>query len=388
MKIVFISNFFSPHQREICDRLCELTEEFIFIETVSTKAEEIPIGWRADGKPSYVIGYDTFTEENEFYLRKIEETDVVIFGSCPYSLIKSRLKKGGLTFKYCERVYKKKRPFYEIPLRAVKYFYEYGRYRNLYLLCASAFTAGDYAKTGTFINRAYKWGYFPPTKMYDIEDLLQKKENNSILWAGRFIDWKHPEIPVKIAKMLKSDGYDFVLNMLGTGEMEEEIKALIKKEDLCDCVHLLGSVTPEEVREYMEKAKLQLITSDRQEGWGATLNEAMNSACVTVANSQIGSAPYLIEDGVNGLLYKDKDIASISSKVKLLLDNHELCTRVGRAAYQTVTELWNGNDAAKKLIELSQKLISEQKSVDLYESGPCSRAEIIKDNWYSNTEKR
>lgn len=388
MKIVFISNFFSPHQKELCDNLSGLTTgDLTFIETVSIEAKEIPIGWRTLSKPSYVVGYNEYIENKSVYSKEILDADVVIFGSCPYQIVKERLKKGGLTFKYCERVYKNKHPFYEMPLRAVKYFYEYGRYKNLYLLCASAFTAADYAKTGTFINRAYKWGYFPQSIEYDIEKLMSEKKENSILWAGRFIDWKHPEIPVKIAKRLKADGYDFTLNMLGTGEMSEEIETLIKKEDLGDHVRLLGSVTPEEVREYMDKARIQLITSDRQEGWGAVLNEAMNSACAVVANSQIGSAPYLIDDGVNGFMYKDNDIDGLYEKVEKLLHSSKLCEDIGKAAYHTISDLWNGKDAAKRLIELSKNLLEKRKNADLYESGPCSRAEIIRDDWYSK-EKR
>ena len=35
------------------------------------------------------------------------------------------------------------------------------------MLCASAFTAADYAKTGAFVNKTYKWGYFPLMREYD-----------------------------------------------------------------------------------------------------------------------------------------------------------------------------------------------------------------------------
>jgi glycosyltransferase involved in cell wall biosynthesis len=38
-----------------------------------------------------------------------------------------------------------------------------------------------------------------------------------------------------------------------------------------------------------------IFTSDRNEGWGAVLNEAMGSGCAVVAADLIGSVPYLIE---------------------------------------------------------------------------------------------
>lgn len=48
---------------------------------------------------------------------------------------------------------------------------------NIYLLCASAYTAADYSKFGLFKNKTYKWGYFPETKKYeDIEVLVKSKK--------------------------------------------------------------------------------------------------------------------------------------------------------------------------------------------------------------------
>ena len=76
---------------------------------------------------------------------------------------------------------------------------------------------------------------------------------------------------------------------------------------------------PEQVREYMEKSEIHIFTSDRNEGWGAVLNESMNSACVPVANKAIGSVPYLINDGNNGFMYKDEN--ELYEKVKYLLNN-------------------------------------------------------------------
>lgn len=47
-----------------------------------------------------------------------------------------------------------------------------------------------------------------------------------------------------------------------------------------------------EVRSYMEKADIYLFTSDFNEGWGAVLNESMNSGCAVVASHAIGSVPF------------------------------------------------------------------------------------------------
>ena len=58
------------------------------------------------------------------------------------------------------------------------------------------------------------------------------------MWCARFIDWKHPELVVKLAKKLKADGYNFRLDMYGDGKMKSDIHKLIQALGLNDCVRL------------------------------------------------------------------------------------------------------------------------------------------------------
>lgn len=380
MKVCLLTNRLTYHQLPLCLALSSLCDfKMILMEDINEGEEhKYPI---VNKYKNFVI--KTYEDKGREIAEKLcFECDVLIYGIAPSDIIKKRLKTGKLTFKYSERVYKMKRPWYELPLRAVKYFWQFGRYKNLYLLCASAYVAGDYAKTGTFLNKTFKWGYFPETKKYDIDNLFSKKEEKSILWVGRLIDWKHPEIALEIAKRLVNDGYDFMLNIIGTGDMEEEISNSIQKLGLQKHVKMLGSMSPEEVREYMEKSQIFLMTSDRQEGWGAVLNESMNSGCAVVANSATGSAPYLVNDGENGFLYNENNIDDMYKKVKYILDNPEFAKDMGEKAHYTITEQWNAQNATQRFLKLSKSLLSGKNDKDLFENGVCSFAHPIKDNWY------
>lgn len=62
--------------------------------------------------------------------------------------------------------------------------------------------------------------------------------------------------------------------------------------NLNDYVTFTGPVQSDKVRGFMERAGIFLFTSDRQEGWGAVLNESMNSGCAVVASHAIGSVPF------------------------------------------------------------------------------------------------
>ncbi len=384
MKIAFVSNYFNHHQQPFSDEMYRLIgDDYRFIETSPITQERLSMGWGIQDKPSYVKN----TFESDLALRECEEiilsADAVIIGSAPKRLERMRLNTGKLTIKYSERIFKPIAGNYKIPLRIIKNFIKYKRYKNAYLLCASAYTSADYSHSFLFKDKAFKWGYFPRVYHYDnLDDIIKSKENNSILWVARFLELKHPEVPILVAERLKKEGYRFHLNLIGSGVMQSKIAEMIKTKNLQDCVSMLGVMKPEEVRSYMEKSQIFLFTSDFNEGWGAVLNESMNSACATVSSHAIGSVPYLIDDGTNGFIYKNGDIDDIFSKVKYLLDHPEKTAEFGKKAYETLTTVWNAEVAAKRTINLIDNILNNHPCTDLYESGPCSKAEILGNNWY------
>lgn len=357
MKIVFVSNYYNHHQSALSQAFYNYSHgEYRFIQTVPMEEERIKMGWGED-LPNFVI--ESYRDKETFQkcIELIFNADVVIVGGCHEveKLVHKRIKANKLTFRYSERIYKNWKNRLTIPLRFIKY--HWANSKNTYLLCASAYAAKDYALTGNFIGKAYKWGYFPAVKKYEnIEKLIADKTPVSILWVARLIELKHPELPIKIAKSLKESGYKFQLSLIGNGELESKIREMIKSEDVEDCVTMLGAMKPEEVRKHMEQSEIFLFTSDFNEGWGAVLNESMNSACAVVASHAIGSVPFLINDGENGFIYKNGDEDDLFNKVKFLLDNSEKRKEMSLKAYKTMTEIWNAENAVKKLLNLVESL--------------------------------
>lgn len=383
MKIVFVSNFYNHHQAPLSNVLFnELKGEYFFICTSTMPEERLSLGYQVLGAP-FVLNYDN---DKDKCMYEINSADVVIIGSAPYALVKERLKKGRLVFFYSERLYKNRCvKGFEILLRMLKYYYKYDRFDNSYLLCASAFTGYDYSKTHTFKNRMFKWGYFPETKKYNLNNLFELKNPKKILWVGRLIDWKHPDDVIRIAKMLKESGYSFEIDIVGSGIMDQKIRQAISSSNLDDCVHCLGPVPSSMVRKYMEKAGIFMFTSDRNEGWGAVLNESMNSACSVIASDAIGAVPFLLKNRENGLIFHSGDINQLYESVKSLLDDHKLQRFLGMAAYKTIVNEWNAEVAAKRFISLSSTMNNKLDS-DLFVDGPCSKSSIIKDDWFSILE--
>ncbi len=375
--IVVASNYFNHHQRYLSEALDEMTgHSFFFIETMEMEQERKNMGWGTTDIPVYVLQeYDPVQRKK---CRKlIQEADVVIWGSCPYGLILPRLLAHKLTFCYSERIFKEGLSGFGYWGRAIKYGLLYRPpQKNHYLLASSAYAPADHTRLNLFRGKTLRWGYFPQTITYSLPQLMAEKNPTSILWAARMIPWKHPEYAIDVAKQLRQWGCAFTMELVGNGELQQEMERLVAKEGLQEQVKLTGACTPEQVRRKMERAAIFLVTSDQNEGWGAVVNEAMNSGCAVVACRGVGAAPFLIENGKNGLLFEVGDPAELAAQTRFLLEHPRQRQQMGEEAYRTIADTWNSSCAAQRLIALSQELLDGKKPV-LPESGPCSPAPII-----------
>lgn len=384
MIVTFFSNYLNHHQMPLCREFLALDNvEYHFVATTPISKERLRMGYADMNMEPFVIRAYESEQTHLEALRLARESDIIIHGNSMPVYVQESQKSGKPFFRYNERFFKKLRlrsGWYTMLQFHLKHS---GRKnKNTYMLCASAFTAADAAKIGAYKNKCYKWGYFPEVNIYpDIERIVAAKKPSSILWAGRMIDWKHPELPVLVAERLMKDGYDFSLNIIGTGKMEEEIKQMISYKGLDGKVKLLGSMPPEKVRQYMEESQIFLFTSNKEEGWGAVLNESMNSACAVVASHAIGSVPFLLSDGNNGMIYRSCDANDLYDKVKYLLENDKEAKKIGKEAYKTLTEQWNAKNAVMRFMRLAQQIIDGNKRPDIFPDGVCSKAPILKDNW-------
>lgn len=372
--ITFFSNYINDHQIPFCQAMYKLTNgQFRFVATTSMSEERKKLGY-TDKSDQFPFVIKSFEGKNfQTALELGTSSDVVIIGEAPDIFIQDRLQANKLTFRYHERFFKEGKWRILDPRVAYSCYKMHTRYRkkNLHMLCASAYTARDCNFIFAYPNKTYKWGYFPIAKEYeDIEKVLTNKKQNTILWVARLIPLKHPEYPILVAKKLKEAGYHFSLNIIGIGPMEEKLREMIKDYHLEEEVSLLGAMPAEQVRKYMEESEIFLFTSNRKEGWGAVMNESMNSGCAVVANGSIGSVPYLIEMGENGLIYEN-NINDLYQKTKWLLDNPLKRQEMGKKAYHTLVQKWNAECAAERLLQLIDD-IQDGKEVR-FKNGPCSR---------------
>lgn len=377
MRVVFVSNYINHHQIPLSNSLYKkLGDNYRFIETQRMEAERIKLGWESQNVPYLLRSY--LSDENlEMAHNLVDDADVVILGGISgLEWLKKRKEQKKLTFIYSERIYKQGywKALSSANRKTVQREYLDYENSNFYLLAASAYLPADIDMYGCYKNKMFKWGYFPPFK--EIASTTHNEKELSLLWVGRFIDWKHPELFVKLLNILTQKGYHVSAKMIGTGPLLEKARSTVKYLNLSNYVELCGPLPVDQVRSYMKTSDIFVATSDYQEGWGAVVNEAMNSRCVCVCSHAMGAVPYLITHKKNGLIFKSNNLGSLVENVVQVLDNSGMRNTLSSNAYITIQSLWNANVAADRLLELANRMLKGE--IIEYEEGPCSKAPVIK----------
>lgn len=383
MKVAFFSSVLNHHQLPLCQGLYDLLgNDFVFVSTMRIEEQRIKLGYTdySDTMPYCYKMYESEESFQEAY-KIAKESDVLIAGVIPYRFLFDRLEENKITFRYSESIFR--HGFWRIlSPRALAFCYkEHFRFRNrpFYLLCASAYLAWDVERIFSYRGKRFKWGYFPGLIEYDKNELFYAKNSNttSILWVGRFVDFKQPERVIHLCNYLKKQGLDFSIEMIGNGPLEKRCKKLAAKYCIQDRMRFLGPMLPIEVLAKMKEANIFLFTSNKGEGWGVVLNEAMNAGCAVVANRAAGSTPFLVSDGLNGLVYDDKNLQHFYSIVSSLVQDKAKSFQLGINAYKTIFDHWNPGTAVRRLYDI-MAAVMEGNEPRFYEAGPLSKAEIIK----------
>lgn len=385
MKLTIVSNYINHHQIPMSNELYrKLGADFAFVQTSRMEEDRVKMGWGSE--VSSIPYLKLYYEEQERCAGLILDSDVVVFGGVEDErYIKPRLNAGKIVIRASERLYREGQWKSISPRGRKKKYEDHTQYADapVYLLCHGAYVASDFNIVHAYPDKKYVWGYFPAVYTYNLDSLFFRKlhldQNGEpevrILWAGRFMKLKHPEYAVRAAKCLERQHISFHLDMVGGGELEEQLRDSVEKWHLEQRVTFHGFQPPQSVRRFMEESDLFLFTSNHLEGWGAVLNESMNSACAVVAGSGIGAVPFLIRHGQNGLVYKNGCYKEFQEQVLQLCKDAVLRRQLGMNAYQTMVSEWNPKVAADRLYRFCEGLVNG--SVQPEKEGPLSPAPLI-----------
>ena len=364
MKIVFFSSFLSPHMKPLCDILYNHCD-FTYVETNELTKERRELGYDFMETIPYI---QNLSNDKEKQIKLADSADCVIIntGAADAGIVLNRIRNNKLTFFCNERLFKKGIIKYADP-RLWKQWYVnlVAHKKNTFLLCIGYFVCQDFEKIGFDKNKSFRFGYFPKH-----ERSVTYVENTAIriIWVGRMIDWKQPTFALNIAQELENRHIKYQIDMVGDGPMYSKVseyRLLLKNPE---AVSLHKTLSNSVVRQMMGNADVLLMTSNKQEGWGAVANEAMSNLTPVIAFESVGAANYLIQSGYNGILCKDKSISEMVDAVEQIKKERN---RYSENAGKTM-DVWNAEIAAQRLLLVVSALYNGEE-VPRFDSGPLSK---------------
>lgn len=167
--------------------------------------------------------------------------------------------------------------------------------------------------------------------------LSQKGNRKVLLYVGSLEKRRNPDFLIRVLSKLP---VDYILYIIGAGEMELTCRMLVEELGLHDRCVFFGKLRQNVLPKVYETADLFLFASS-YEIYGMVIMEAMYFGCPVVSSVTAGSES-LINDGVDGCLMPKLDEQEWVSKIIELTTNDKIKTMSKKAKQKVLTELlWN-----------------------------------------------
>jgi glycosyltransferase involved in cell wall biosynthesis len=162
-------------------------------------------------------------------------------------------------------------------------------------------------------------------------------DHTLVLYAAKLVARKRPRDLLEAARRVgKSVANPFTIMMVGSGEMEQELRNYCHEHSL-DNIVFTGFVNQADLVHYYSASDVFVLPSE-VEPWGLAVNEAMCAGLPIIASREVGCVPDLVQDGVNGYTLPAGDVEGLARALQLLITDKELRLRQGRASLERMEE--------------------------------------------------
>jgi len=159
-----------------------------------------------------------------------------------------------------------------------------------------------------------------------------------LLYAAKLFRRKRPDDLLRAAEILQRAGLKFHTVLVGSGEMEGELKALVEKYQI-ERVRFVGFVNQASLPATYAASDIFVLPSDN-EPWGLAVNEAMCAGLPIVLSEEIGCASDLVRHGENGHLFDAGDVEGLATALAPLIEDAELRRAMGEVS-RSIISRWS-----------------------------------------------
>lgn len=210
--------------------------------------------------------------------------------------------------------------------------------------CAAAITVSDF----NLVELRAEFGMAASKlrRIYNGLDLRQfefcapQAGSREILAVGRLVEKKGFGDLIGACTQLRKRGVDFHCRIVGTGELEQKLRAQIAEERLGEHVEMTGALPQQQVKRLLRSAAVFaapcVIGKDgNKDGLPTVLLEAMAMGTPCISTNVTG-IPEAVVHKSTGLLLQPGDVSGLADSMQELLDDFSLCQKVASNARRSI----------------------------------------------------
>lgn len=238
----------------------------------------------------------------------------------------------------------------EISLKSLAYFYAAKKAKHIFWVSQSSFEGYVFHK---FFKKksSVLYNIIDIDSLYDKMNLDTKEYFYDVTYVGRLSFPKNPQRLMSVFHLVKEKMPNVKIAVIGTGELEEETKALAKEYDLLDSVSFLGfQANPLKM---LYDSKVMVMTSR----WEGTPMCALESLAlgVPIVSTPTDGLRDLIAHGMTGYLSDEDNV--LANYIISLIRNKELRQQMSRNALEVSVRM---NDKNAYITEICQVLYKNE----------------------------
>jgi colanic acid/amylovoran biosynthesis glycosyltransferase len=156
-----------------------------------------------------------------------------------------------------------------------------------------------------------------------------------ILIVGRFVEKKGIPYGLEAFAQVARERPNVVLRIVGDGPPRAEYEQIARNTGVGDRIAFLGMQTHAELRDELASTDLLFAPSITVDGDVEGVPTVMMEAAVRsipVVAARSGGLPEVIDDGVTGLLVRERDVPALAGALSALVDDGARRLAMGRAA--------------------------------------------------------
>ncbi len=179
-----------------------------------------------------------------------------------------------------------------------------------------------------------------------------KNETARLVMVGRLTAFKGHRYAIEACAELKKMGVDFHFDIIGSGELDGELKNLVDEKNLGDQVSFLGHQA--EAYRRMIDSEVVLIPSVA-EGFGVVVLEAM-AAKTPIVGFDVPAINELLINNETGLLVAPYDITEYAMAIHQLLENQGETARMVQSAHRQLINYYSLDRMVSETVAFYQSI--------------------------------